>query len=162
VPRVYEAVQESLPDVSRWMNDLNADLKPDGVRAYIDAQPAMREQRKAYNFAIVEAADEQQILGGCGLTALNWMHQFANLYYWVRSSRSGKGIATAATRLLARVGVEELSLARIEIVVAVGNPASIRVAEKVGAKREGLLRRRINIHGTVHDAWIYSLLAGEC
>ncbi len=50
---------------------------------------------------------------------------------------------------------------RIEIVVTVGNDASKRVAEKVGATREGLLRNRLNIHNTIHDAFMYSLIPSD-
>jgi RimJ/RimL family protein N-acetyltransferase len=160
-PPVFDAIQESQPLLSRWMRDMNASLTLEGVRSYIEQQPTMREQRKAFNFIIAEAQNPKTILGGCGLTAINWPHQFANLYYWVRGTRASQGIASAATLLLARFGFNQLQLARIEIVVAIGNPASIRVAEKVGAQREGLLRQRINIHGTVHDAWIYSLLPSD-
>ncbi|HYE66449.1 MAG TPA: GNAT family protein, partial [Pyrinomonadaceae bacterium] len=58
-------------------------------------------------------------------------------------------------------GLEELGLQRIEIVVAVDNWASQRVAEKVGATREGILRKRLLIHGRPQDALMYSLVAED-
>ena len=75
-------------------------------------------------------------------TWMPWCHpdyQFANLGYWVRSSRAGRGVATTATLLTARFGLQTLALQRIEILAAVGNRASQRVAEKAGAKKEGVL-----------------------
>ena len=89
------------------------------------------------------------------------MHRFANLYYWVRSSRRGEGIATIATRLVARYGLVQLGLNRIEIVVAVGNLASIRVAEKVGATHEGVLRSRIALPDSISDALMFSLIPAD-
>jgi len=121
---------------------------------------AQRAERAAYNFAIVDA-DDGSILGGCGLTQINWQHRFANLYYWVHSRKAGRGVASAATLQLARYGFETLGLQRIEIVVAAGNLASLRVAEKVGAEREGLLRNRIHINDEWHDAFMHSLIPSD-
>jgi RimJ/RimL family protein N-acetyltransferase len=158
--QVFQAIQESLAEVSRWLPELNTSLTLEEVQSYIESQPSLRAERKAYNFAIVDAYDSG-ILGGCGLTRVNWQHRLANLFYWVRSSRTGGGIASAATAQLAQFGFETLELHRIEIVVATRNPASIRVAEKVGAKREGILRNRITLNDTVHDAFMYSLIPSD-
>lgn len=61
----------------------------------------------------------------------------------------------------ARFGFQELKLFRIEIVVRLDNRASLRVAEKTGAVREGILRDRLLAHGKSHDAVMFSLLPGE-
>jgi RimJ/RimL family protein N-acetyltransferase len=63
--------------------------------------------------------------------------------------------------LTARFGLRVLGLQRIEILAAVGNKASQRVAEKAGAKKEGLLRKRLSIRGQAHDAVMYSLIASD-
>lgn len=154
--QILAAVQESLPEVSPWMPDLNAGVTLEKVQAYIAAQPDQRSKREAYNFAIVDGQDS--FLGGCGLTHINWQHRFASLYYWIRSSQTRKGAASTAARLLARFGFYELELQRIEIVVAVDNLPSIGAAKKTGAVREGLLRKRINVNGRAHDAFMYSLI----
>ena len=43
------------------------------------------------------------------------------------------------------------------VVFAVSNLPSQRVAEKAGAVREGVLRRRLLLHGVSHDAVMFSL-----
>jgi RimJ/RimL family protein N-acetyltransferase len=139
---------------------LHAGVTVADVGAWIASQPQLRADGTAYNFAIVDARDDA-FIGGCGLTQINYGHRFANLYYWVRSSRAGQGAASAATLLLARFGFSSLGLQRIEIVIATGNHASKRVAEKVGAKYEGLLRNRLNMHGVSYDAYMFSLVPGD-
>ena len=158
--QVFQAIQESLAEVSPWLPDLNAELTLDEIREYIEAQPQLRSERKAYNF-VITGPQEESILGSCGLTQINWQHRFANLYYWVRSSQTQRGVATDATQSLARFGFKQLGLERIEIVMAVSNSASIRVAEKAGASREGRLRHRISLYGKVHDAFMYSLIPSD-
>ncbi len=107
--------------------------------------------------ANVQAQDEQ-FLGGCGLNQINRVNRFANLGYWVRTSQAGHGVATAAARLLAQFGFGELKLSRLELVIDVDNQASQRVAEKLGAFREGVLRHRLFMHNQTRDAVMYSLI----
>ncbi len=78
-PAVLKAVHESIAQVSPWLPDLRADLTLDDVKAYIDAQPLLQAERKAYNFCIVETGNDR-FLGGCGLTHIDGQHQYANLY----------------------------------------------------------------------------------
>ena len=65
------------------------------------------------------------------------------------------------TRLLAEFGFEALGLIRLELVIEPQNTASQRVAEKAGAKREGLLRNRLTINGKSRDAWMYSFIRNK-
>ena len=106
---------------------------------------------------MITDAQDGSLLGGCGLGNLIPTYHLANLGYWVRQSQRGKGIAPRAARLIARWGIERLHLLRAEIVVAVGNTASLRVAEKSGARREGVLRNRILVGSKVYDAVMHSL-----
>ena len=85
----------------------------------------------------------------------------ANLSYQIRTSRTGEGIASEAARLVAQYGFQELGLQRIEVVVAVDNAPSLRVAEKIGAFREGLLRNRLRIKGSPRDAYMHSLIPSD-
>ncbi len=79
----------------------------------------------------------------------------------MRTSKTKLGVATSATLLLARFGFDDLKLNRIEIVVAKGNKPSQRVAERVGAFREGILRKRLVVRDRVYDAIMYSLIPGD-
>lgn len=63
--------------------------------------------------------------------------------------------------LVARFGFDELKLRRIEIVAAINNKASQRVAEKAGATREGILRNRLVVRDKVYDAVMFSLIPGD-
>ena len=154
---LFEAIRESLADVTPWLRDLGSVRSVTEVEAFIAAQPENWANGIAYNFAIT-GLDGSTMLGGCGLTQIHPNHRFANLYYWVRSSRTRQGIASRATRLVARFGLETLGLQRIEIVVETTNIASLRVAEKAGACREGILRNRLNSYGVPRDAVMFSLI----
>jgi len=154
---LYEAVRESIPEVSKWLAWCHDNYSIEESRQFVSARKLASQGDEWYSFAIFDKAGEK-FLGGVGINFINRVHQMANLGYWVRTSASGRGVATAATRLAARFGFEQLGLHRIEIVAAVDNVASQRVAEKAGAKREGILRKRLLINGTPRDAVLFSLV----
>jgi RimJ/RimL family protein N-acetyltransferase len=68
----------------------------------------------------------------------------------------GTGVAPAAVRLLRDWAFANTDLARLELVMAVENTRSARVAEKAGANFEGVLRARLRLHGRTHDARLYA------
>jgi len=157
-PRLYEAAIESMAEVSRWLAWCHPGFTSAEAESWISAHPEMR-RRGNLEFAIVDARD--RYLGGCGINQVNKPHRFANLGYWVRTSATRRGVAPAAVRLLAAHVFEHTDLERLEIVVATGNVASERVAEKAGAVREGVLRARLQMHGAPHDATMFSLTRAD-
>ena len=154
---MYEAVRESITEVSRWLAWCHPDHSVEDSRAWIKSRPAAWASGSEYSFAITDAADGA-FLGTCGLNRIDPLHRCANLGYWVRTSQTGRGVAAGATILVARFAFKELKLNRVEIVIADSNAPSLRVAKKVGATWEGLLRRKLVAHGEVHDAVMFSLI----
>lgn len=154
---LYEAARESIAEVSVWLPWCHENYSVQESREFIRSRQLASQGEEWYSFATFEK-DSGRFLGGVGLNFFNRVHQMANLGYWVRTSAVGRGVATGATRTVARFGFEQLGLHRIEIVAAVGNVASQRVAEKAGAVREGVLRKRLLINGKSVDAVLFSLI----
>ena len=154
---LYEAVRESISEVSPWLPWCHQNYSIEESREFIGSRELASQGGEWYSFGIFEA-DSGRFLGGVGINFINRVHQMANLGYWVRTSAAGRGVATRATRLAARFAFEQLGLHRIEIVAAVGNIPSQRVAEKACARREGVLRNRLLINGESLDAVLFSLV----
>lgn len=86
----------------------------------------------------------------------------AEIGYAVASEYWGKGVATLAVKMAAEaVFAEWEQLERLQAVVDVENPASQRVMEKAGFKREGILRKYYLLKGKARDAVIFSLLSTD-
>lgn len=128
------------------------------TRSWLAIQVQAFQQRTTFEFAIT--ADDGTYLGGVGLNQFDALNERANLGYWVRSSATRKGVATDAARIARDWGFANTNLIRIEVLVAVGNTASRRVAEKAGAVFEGILRSRLIVHGVRHDAAMYAFVNG--
>ncbi len=157
---LYSAVRESIPEVSRWLPWCHENYSLQESREFIAARELASQGDEWYSFAVFEKSSGR-FVGGVGLNFINRAHQFGNLGYWVRTSATGRGFATRVTRLAARFGFTQLGLRRIEIVAAIDNVASQRVAEKAGAIREGVARQRLLIHGESQDAVLYSLIPSD-
>ena len=160
IPLLFEAARESVNEMFAWMPWCHQHYSVEESAAFILSREAAWNQKTEFDFAILDDKTDR-LLGGVGLNQFNNDHKFANLGYWVRSSGTGRGVATAAALLAARLGFEDLGLHRIEIVAAIENVASQRVAEKAKAKREGVLRNRLLLHGRPHDAVMYSLVVAD-
>ena len=154
---LFAAVRESIPEVSPWLPWCHENYALEETREFLRSRVDPEQSEEAYSFGIFDQTSER-FLGGVGLNFIKRVHQIANLGYWVRTSAIGEGVASKATRLVARFGFAELGLQRIEIVAAVSNIASQRVAEKLGAVREGVLRKRLLIRGEPQDAIMFSLV----
>ncbi|RJP50303.1 MAG: N-acetyltransferase [Anaerolineaceae bacterium] len=157
---LHKAVQESLPELSRWMSWATPDYTKDAARNYIAVTRAEWSRRSMYAFAITDA-DNGELLGGCSVSHIHPIYKFCNLGYWVRTPRHGNGTAGRAAKLAARFAFERAKLIRAEIVIAVGNEASRRVAEKIGAHYEGILLNRMTVRSHIYEAHMFSLLPSD-
>jgi len=156
---LHEAVVESTEALKPWMPWCHPDYEMADAEEWIENQIDAFQRGYQYQFAIVSA--EQKILGVCGLNGIQADNRLANLGYWVRTSACGQGIATKAARLLAQWAFANTNLERLEILVSVGNLASLRVAAKVGAVWEGMLRGRLRLNEQTHDAILFSIMRGD-
>ncbi len=150
---------ESVSEVRPFMPWCRPDLTVEDARSWIGAQVAAFESRTAFEFVIVSV--DGRFLGGCGLNQIDDANRRANLGYWVRSSATRGGVATAAIRQLVPWAFTKTDLVRLEVVVSAENAASLRAAEKSGAVREGVLRERLVLHGKSHDAVMFSFVRSD-
>jgi len=153
---VCQAVHESLNELMPWMPWCHPNYSLLDSRTWLEGQVKAFQAGTAFEFAIVSSAG--RYLGGCGVNDIGQANRRGNIGYWVRTSEARRGVATAAVRLAYQWAMENTNLLRLEILIAVGNVASQRVAEKAGAVREGTLRKRLLLHDEPHDAVMFSLI----
>lgn len=157
VVEVYAAADESRTHVGKWMGWMIPGYSQKDAQSWVEYAVATWENATEFQHVIIDTND-QSIVGSCGLNRLNQIDAVCNLGYWVRASRLGKGVARQATLLLREFGFQTLGFNRLEIVVAVGNLPSQRVAESVGAQFEGIQRKRLRVGDVAHDARMYAFI----
>lgn len=157
-PALFAAARASAESVGRWLPWCRADYGLADAETWIAHCAATWESGDQYGFAVFDAGGNR-FLGGAGLNGFSREHNFANLGYWTRFDARGHGIAARAGRLVAGFGFRTLGLMRIEILAAIDNLASRRTAEHIGARFEGIARRRLLLRGQALDAAVYALIA---
>ena len=85
----------------------------------------------------------------------------AELGYWIGVPHWGKGYATEASAAMLRWGFESLSFNKIIAHHFARNPASGRVLEKLGMRREGFFRRHTKKRDGYEDIVAYGILREE-
>ncbi|MET0410043.1 MAG: GNAT family N-acetyltransferase [Polyangiaceae bacterium] len=140
--------------------------------AFIEQQHALYRQQRECLWAVTLPYTEQDatrrdgkvgcVIGEVSIQDWDRYHRHANIGYDFSRAFWGKGFAHEAARAVLRFGFERMQLNRIEIWTAAANTRSVRLAERLGFTRDGLLRRRIlEDDGAFHDSALYGLLRSE-
>lgn len=150
-PALAEAGKLAQPTVKPWMG---TGLVPATLRNAEQTLDSLEQQRRiGYGIVYLLIWDEQCL----GMGLLNYIHPVhlnANLGLWLTPNARGKGLGITLCRRLIEVAEETLKLNRLEFYTLPDNQPSIKLAEALGARKEGLCKRRI----FNQDALIYSLL----
>ncbi len=157
---MHTAICESLSELKPWMTWAHDNYQKKEAQDWITMARARWNDGSYYGFAIL-STEKDDFLGACSLSQFHPLYNFCNLGYWIRTSRRGHGFAGRAARLATRFAFERLNLIRVEIVIATGNAASRRVAEKIGAHCEGIQLSRLLVRDEIQDACMYSFVPAD-
>jgi ribosomal-protein-alanine N-acetyltransferase len=104
---------------------------------------------------------EDKVVGGCAMRNIDWNSGRGEIAYAVACRYWRRGIATEALTALLEFAFTKLKLNRIEAMVLPENATSCALLEKLGFRREGILRQRECFKGAHHDMAIHALLASD-
>jgi ribosomal-protein-serine acetyltransferase len=80
---------------------------------------------------------------------------------WLAPEAQGRGLVSRAVRRMIDWAVQDRGMTRVEWHTVPSNARSIAVAQRLGMRRDGVLRQAYLMNGIRHDAEIWSLLASE-
>jgi ribosomal-protein-serine acetyltransferase len=101
------------------------------------------------------------LVGEIARTSNNERNRYCSMSYWLDASAQGRGIVFRSAKRLLEHQFRDLDMNRVEIRVATGNGRSRAVVEKLGFRREGLLRQIEWIGDRFMDHEVFSLLRNE-
>lgn len=112
-------------------------------------------------FLMVEKETGRKI-GRIGFHTWKQAHERAEIGYALHyEADKRKGYMTEAMKAVLIHGFEEMKLNRVEAFASPLNTPSIRLIEKYGFTKEGLLRQHYGHNGVAEDSAVYGLLASE-
>ncbi|WP_405611900.1 GNAT family N-acetyltransferase [Streptomyces sp. NBC_01511] len=80
---------------------------------------------------------------------------------WLEPAVTGRGLVSRAIRVLIDWAVDRRGIHRVEWVASSANLASVKVAERLGLRRDGVLRESNLHHGVRQDLEVWAVLAPE-
>ncbi|OLE45098.1 MAG: hypothetical protein AUG14_02080 [Candidatus Rokubacteria bacterium 13_1_20CM_2_68_19] len=129
----------------------------DDTRRFLSAVMAGRaaRPRRQWDLAIV-LRREPRLVGGCRLHVTDEIAGEADLGYALARGYWGQGLASEAARALVEFAFTRLGARRVWAVCEPANPASARVLEKAGLRRERFLRAHRFMKGRWRDSYVYA------
>jgi D-cysteine desulfhydrase len=116
-----------------------------------------RNQKRTDRYDAVIEVDGIPV-GVIGLLSIDRNNSKAEYYITMGSHEyKGRGIATEASRLILKYAFDQLGLNKVYLFTEVENTTAQRLFEKVGFKREGVLRSDIKSRGQFVDRFVYGV-----
>lgn len=129
--------------------------------SYIARDIASRgPDRSCFDLAVT-LADSRRLIGRIGLDVKLPERKVGELWFILERALWGRGLMFEAARTMMELGFAQLGLRRSFLECDPRNRAAIRLAEKLGMKREGHLREHAFIKGEWCDALYFGMLVSD-
>lgn len=104
---------------------------------------------------------QKELAGIAGFNEIDWANRIGYIGYWLDIEYQGYGIMTRVVKALTNYAFDCYKLNRIDIRVANNNKKSQAIPERLGYKREGVLREAEWLYDHYVDHVVYSMLKSE-
>lgn len=111
---------------------------------------------KNYEFAVTDK-ETGELFGAIALSNNKRFNQ-GELAYWIGEQYWGNGYATEAAQSILQFAFEEKKLHKVFARYFSSNPASGKVMDKIGMKKEGILREHVIKDGKYQDLVYYGII----
>ncbi len=137
----------------------NVEIEPEKIRAIMlsEATPKDSKDPQTSMKFFIEKKDGTKI----GVLNTFSAGNLLEIGFTLIPSERGKGYCTEAVTILVDCLFLSRNLIRIQATTDLRNMASHRVLEKIGFKREGIVRKSMFIHGELRDLLLHSILREE-
>ncbi|MDZ8054951.1 MAG: GNAT family protein [Aulosira sp. ZfuCHP01] len=151
------ATPEQLDEFRCWQHQER--LEPMTCRPVVDGQrvPPSNEV-VTYGFFV---ADRSQPVGKFAYFDVNPRNRSAEFGYRIHPAMRGQGLGTQMLQICISRVFQSTNLNKLYCQTAAFNLPSIRLLEKLGFQRDGVLREHHELDGLLHDDYVYSLLRQE-
>jgi N-acetyltransferase len=147
------------PEVFRWLADLPRD---ETYEAFCDWMGEILSKPASLSYAML-LASTGELVGVSGYLDIRPDHRGLEIgRTWIGKAHQGSQVNPESKYLLFRHAFETLGAIRVQLKTDLRNLRSQRAVEKLGAVREGVLRKyQIRSNGEARDTVMYSVLAEE-
>ena len=157
-----EGLRAAAADGELWNIRVTSVPEPKDTRKYIEDALAMREAGHRFAFAVVEDSSGKVIGSSSYHDIVPAIHRLEIGYTWYAKSYQRSHVNSTCKFLLMTHAFETLGCHVVGWRTDNFNFASIAAIERLGAKKDGVLRgHALRRDGTIRDTVMYSLRSGE-
>ena len=157
-----DGLRRAAADGQLWNLRVTSVPEPEQTRSYIETALQGRAQGHRFAFAVLDSTSGELI--GCTSyhDIVPAVERLEIGWTWYAASRQRSAVNTSAKLLLMQHAFETLGAQLVGWRTDNYNFASQRAIERLGARKDGVLRHHaLRRDGTVRDTVMYSLAAGE-
>jgi N-acetyltransferase len=157
-----EGLKAAAADGELWNLRVTSVPEPAQTRAYIEQALAQREAGNRLAFAVLDSATDKVLGSSSYHDIVPALDRVEIGYTWYAQSVQRSAVNTTAKLLLLQHAFDTLGAQLVGWRTDNYNFASQRAIERLGARKDGVLRHHaLRRDGTVRDTVMYSLAAGE-
>ena len=157
-----EGLRAAASDGELWNIRVTSVPEPKDTRKYIEDSLAMREAGHRFAFAVIEDGSGKVIGSSSYHDIVPAIKRLEIGYTWYAKSYQRSHVNSACKLLLISHAFETLGCHVVGWRTDNFNFASIAAIERIGAKKDGVLRgHALRRDGTIRDTVMYSLRSGE-
>ncbi len=157
VPALFKIFSDS--EVMRYWSR-PAMRRRDDAEKLIGEIRSLFRSRTLFQWGVARLEDDA-VIGTCTLARLDATHGIAEVGFALARDSWRRGYMKEALPLLVDFAFSRLGLRRLEADVDPRNVASLRLLERLGFQREGLLRERYCMNAELQDAVLLALLGRD-
>jgi ribosomal-protein-serine acetyltransferase len=155
---LYQLVKLNRLHLREWLPWVDQMRSVDDFRKYISSSKQRYANHSEIGYVIMQ---EHEMIGRLGLYNIDLVNKSASIGYWLTKELMGKGIITRCCKAVIDEGFSHLQLNRIEIRAATANFKSQAIPERLGFKKEGIIRQGEFVNNEFVDLYVYSMLKEE-
>ncbi|MFI5412682.1 MAG: GNAT family N-acetyltransferase [Candidatus Micrarchaeales archaeon] len=146
-------------NIAEWGSFPHPYNKPDALAFIEFATKANMEGREVH--LGIHLVETNELIGIVGLKNINVKNKKAEVGFWIGQDFWKKGYGTESVSMIVEYGFSKLNLHKMEAMVFTFNEASVRILEKLGFMREGLLRDHVFHKDDFADDLLLGLLKND-
>jgi ribosomal-protein-alanine N-acetyltransferase len=145
------------PSVNKYLSD------EDIPKTYKEAETELRYWADLFNYKRsfywgIALRDSNKLIGTCGYNSWSQTHRRTEISYDLSKDYWGQGIMIRSVMQLCRFAFDRMKVNRIQATTAIDNFPSMKLLDKLGFQKEGILKEFGFLHGTSIDFNMHSLL----
>ncbi|RIW37266.1 N-acetyltransferase [Bacillus salacetis] len=157
-PELFQLVDDNREILGKWLSFPHKTRTIEDSRLFIERSLTRFENDHGF-WAGIWLKDE--LAGAIGYLYMDPSARKTEIGYWLGRGFEGNGLVTKSCVCFVNHAFEGLELNKVEINMSEQNARSIAVAERLGFKREGLIRDFEFLNGLYHNRFIYGMLRKE-